>query len=378
MIATELTARPRELGDALRDLRRGRGLSQQELASAADVSARHLSFVENGRARPGRELLLRLADRLRAGERERDALLVAAGYAPLREEPPAGPDGFAGAGGPGGSGGSGAVVDGIGGFAPRPDALRRADVADATGLAVEAGRRALASAGAADADTVVLATATPGRPGQATAPEIADRLGLGDAAAFDIATVCGGFLYGLANAVGLVASGAAARVLLIASDTPTPPPAPPWTTVARQWRGGAGAVVLRAGAADGPGALGRVVLDTDTRRAVPAEERLYATSLRALDTVDWTARDIDRLAAHRCDPAALRALTGRLKLPAAHRLSPPRVPGAAAIPLLLTRAAADGTLTAGHRLLLTAYEADRTWAATTLNWPRLHTVPSTT
>jgi len=60
-----------------------RRLSQLDLASDAGVSARHLSFVETGRARPSREMLLHLADQLEVPLRERNELLLAAGFAPV-------------------------------------------------------------------------------------------------------------------------------------------------------------------------------------------------------------------------------------------------------------------------------------------------------
>lgn len=59
-----------------------RSLSQMELASGAAVSARHLSFIETGRARPSREMILHLADRLDVPLRARNHLLLAGGYAP--------------------------------------------------------------------------------------------------------------------------------------------------------------------------------------------------------------------------------------------------------------------------------------------------------
>ena len=58
-------------------------MSQLDLAIEAEVSARHLSFVETGRSKPSRELLLHLADRLEVPLRERNSLLLAAGYAPV-------------------------------------------------------------------------------------------------------------------------------------------------------------------------------------------------------------------------------------------------------------------------------------------------------
>jgi transcriptional regulator with XRE-family HTH domain len=74
------------VGDLLRDWRSVRRLSQLELALAADVSSRHLSYVETGRAQPSRDLVSRLAQTLELPLREQNALLVAAGYAPEYSE----------------------------------------------------------------------------------------------------------------------------------------------------------------------------------------------------------------------------------------------------------------------------------------------------
>src|SRR5438874_4021533 len=70
------------VGELLRTWRQRRSLSQLELALNADVSARHVSFVETGRARPSREMLLHLAEELDVPLRDRNGLLLAAGYAP--------------------------------------------------------------------------------------------------------------------------------------------------------------------------------------------------------------------------------------------------------------------------------------------------------
>jgi transcriptional regulator with XRE-family HTH domain len=74
------------VGGLLRAWRQRRRLSQLDLAVEADVSARHLSFVETGRARPSRSLLLHLADQLDVPLRERNTLLLAGGYAPSYRE----------------------------------------------------------------------------------------------------------------------------------------------------------------------------------------------------------------------------------------------------------------------------------------------------
>jgi len=75
-------------GEHLRHWRQHRRLSQQGLALEAEISTRHLSYVETGRAQPSREMVLRLAERLAVPLRERNALLVAAGFAPMYQARP--------------------------------------------------------------------------------------------------------------------------------------------------------------------------------------------------------------------------------------------------------------------------------------------------
>ena len=75
-----------ELGALLRGWRAARGKSQLDLALDADVSQRHISFIESGRSAPGREKLLDIADALDIPLRERNLLLLAAGYAPAYPE----------------------------------------------------------------------------------------------------------------------------------------------------------------------------------------------------------------------------------------------------------------------------------------------------
>jgi transcriptional regulator with XRE-family HTH domain len=73
---------PPRAGELLRAWRQRRRLSQLELSLDSAVSTRHLSFIETGRARPSREMVLHLAERLEIPLRERNGLLLAAGYAP--------------------------------------------------------------------------------------------------------------------------------------------------------------------------------------------------------------------------------------------------------------------------------------------------------
>jgi transcriptional regulator with XRE-family HTH domain len=92
---TEVADRPR-VGTLLRDWRRRRRMSQLDLALAAGVSTRHVSFVETGRSRPSAEMVIQLAEHLDVPLRDRNALLLAAGFAPAYaqrdlDEPEMGP-----------------------------------------------------------------------------------------------------------------------------------------------------------------------------------------------------------------------------------------------------------------------------------------------
>src|ERR1700736_1080144 len=81
-VASSARSQPAHIGGHLREWRQRRHLSQLDLAVDAEISARHLSFVETGRAAPSREMVLKLAERLEVPLRERNVLLVAAGFAP--------------------------------------------------------------------------------------------------------------------------------------------------------------------------------------------------------------------------------------------------------------------------------------------------------
>ncbi|MEW2260208.1 beta-ketoacyl-ACP synthase III [Streptomyces sp. NPDC047869] len=331
--------------------------------------------------------------------------------------------------------GRAAVITGIGSYVPpnvvtNDDLSQRLDTSDAwirsrtgiaercfitpgtsTGdLAVEAGLRALKSAGDEQVGAVVLATTTPDQPCPATAPQVAARLGLGQVPAFDVAAVCSGFLYGLASAAGLIAAGVADSVLLIAADAFTTIINPEDRTTAVIFADGAGAVVLRAGSADEPGAIGPLVLGSDgelshlievpaggsrqrsTDRPVdPADryfhmlgretyrhavERMTSVSTEAAERVGWRIDDVDRFAAHQANARILEAVAKRLGLPEDKQLSNiERVgnTGAASIPLLLAEATAEGRLTAGDRVLLTAFGGGLAWGAGTVVWPELQT-----
>ncbi|HEY2446028.1 MAG TPA: helix-turn-helix transcriptional regulator [Rhizomicrobium sp.] len=81
-----MTIQSSHVGEHLKDWRRRRRMSQLDLACEAQISTRHLSFLETGRSRPSREMILNLSEQLEIPARERNVLLVAAGYAPIFPE----------------------------------------------------------------------------------------------------------------------------------------------------------------------------------------------------------------------------------------------------------------------------------------------------
>jgi transcriptional regulator with XRE-family HTH domain len=88
MVSLQLmnTIQLQPVGNLLREWRQRRRMSQLDLACEAEISSKHVSFLETGRSLPSRDMLLHLAERLEIPLRERNILLVAAGYAPVFPE----------------------------------------------------------------------------------------------------------------------------------------------------------------------------------------------------------------------------------------------------------------------------------------------------
>jgi transcriptional regulator with XRE-family HTH domain len=84
--AGEESAMQKAVGEQIRDWRQQRRLSQMDLALDAEISTRHLSFIETGRAQPSREMVMRIAETLDVPLRARNALLLGAGFAPVHAE----------------------------------------------------------------------------------------------------------------------------------------------------------------------------------------------------------------------------------------------------------------------------------------------------
>ncbi|MFD8009706.1 beta-ketoacyl-ACP synthase III [Streptomyces sp. NPDC058955] len=332
-----------------------------------------------------------------------------------------------------------AVIAGVGGFVPprvvtNDELAQRLDTSDAwirtrtgiaqrhvvdpgttTGdLAVEAGARALKNAADADgtgratADLVIVATTTPDRLCPATAPSVATRLGLTDVPAYDIAAVCSGFVYALQAGAAAVTSGFADRVLVIGAESFSTILDPGDRTTSVIFGDGAGAVLLRAGTPDEPGAVRDVHLGSDgamadlitvrgggaeerSRGGAPREEdryfrmegksvffaavrRMAESSRTVLGRTGWAVEDVDHLVGHQANSRILHAVAEQLGLPPERAvLNIDRVgnTSAASIPLALVDAVADGSLRAGDRLLLTAFGGGATWGSATLTWPAL-------
>ncbi|CAM3658340.1 beta-ketoacyl-ACP synthase III [Nocardiopsis rhodophaea] len=328
-----------------------------------------------------------------------------------------------------------AVVAGLGGWVP-PDVVtndalaQRLDTSDEwirsrTGigqrhiiapgessgdLAVEAGRRALESAGTNHADVVVVATSTPDRPCPATAPEVASRLGLTGVGAFDVGAVCTGFVYALGVSAGLIESGFASTALVIGADTFSTILNPSDRATRAVFGDGAGAVLLRRGAPSEYGALRGLHLGSDGTRSrlievaaggsrqrstgLPPDEAdtyftmegraVFAEAVRHMtasvqataDRLGWASGDIDKVVLHQANARILAAIAERIGV------EPERFPSnidrvgntvAASIPLVLADANSSGELRAGQKVVLGGFGGGLSWGSVGLIWPDIST-----
>jgi len=284
-------------------------------------------------------------------------------------------------------------------------ARRMVDEGTVTGdLAVEAGERALKSAGGGGADAVVIATTTPDQLLPNTAAGVADRLGLGHVAALDLNTACAGFPYGLATGAGLLAIGAASRVLVIGAETLTRFLDPADRSTAVLFGDGAGAFVLGRGEADAPGALGPFELGSDgsaseiltltaggSRRPPHSTDltddekylkmdgrevyrhavRRMAESLTTLaERAGMTVGDFDAVYAHQANSRIIEAVADRLELPRERcpvTIGEHANTSTASIPLALASAPPNP----GDRVALVAFGGGLAWGSALVRWPDL-------
>jgi len=259
-------------------------------------------------------------------------------------------------------------------------------------LAVGAGRRALASAGLTSVGVVVLATTTPDHPCPATAPVVATRLGLPDVPAFDVNAVCSGFLYALATATSMLASGLYDTALVIGADVFSMLVNPDDRATAFLFGDGAGAMVLRAGEPGEQGSVLAVELGSDGRLEdiilvedakspyTMAGQTVYrhavaqmtASTRSIVERVGWSVSDVDHFVGHQANQRILDAVAARLKMDPGRVVSNLATVGntaAASIPIALSEAAASGRLRPGDRVALAAFGGGATWGAAALTWP---------
>ncbi len=263
-------------------------------------------------------------------------------------------------------------------------------------MATEAAGKALAHSGvaAASIDTVIVSTVTHPYQTPAAAVEVAERLGTGGAAAFDVGAACAGFCYALAQADALVRNGTAEYVLVIGVEKLTDFVDPTDRSVAFIFADGAGAVVV--GPADQPG-IGPVVWGSDgsqlqaitmtqswiEHRAEPevwpsltmqgqavfrwAVREMAAVAKRTLEVSGITAADLDVFVPHQANMRITDAMIKALRLPpsvvVARDIATMGNTSAASIPLALDRLLAEGTASSGDLALFIGFGAGLTYAA---------------
>jgi 3-oxoacyl-[acyl-carrier-protein] synthase-3 len=269
-------------------------------------------------------------------------------------------------------------------------------------LALEAARRALASAGmtAADLDLIVVATTTPDETFPATATRVQARLGMARGAAFDVQAVCSGFIYGLSVADNFIRGGQARTVLLIGAET---------MSRLLDWndRGtcvlfgdGAGAIVLQAGEGKGSNA-DRGVLNTKLFSDGRLHDLLYTDGgvsstgtaghlrmhgrevfkhavVNIAAAIEASAAEagidpseVDWFVPHQANQRILDGTARRLGIRAERVVSTIADHGntsAASVPLALDVAVKDGRIKRGDLVLLEAMGGGFTWGAALLRW----------
>jgi 3-oxoacyl-[acyl-carrier-protein] synthase-3 len=265
-------------------------------------------------------------------------------------------------------------------------------------LALHASREAIAAAGMtpADIDVIIVATATPDMIFPSTACILQDKLGIHGGAAFDIAAVCSGFVYGLAMADKLVTSGAARNALVVGAEI--------YSRIL-DWndRGtcvlfgdGAGAVVVVPAAAPGiltshlhadgshrgilcvPGQVqdGRITgtpfLHMDGTAVFKFAVKVLAdVAHEALAAVNMSPEDVDWVIPHQANIRIMDATMKKLHLPHERLIITVDQHGntsAASIPMALDIAVRDGRIKAGDHVMLLGVGGGFTWGSVLLRW----------
>jgi 3-oxoacyl-[acyl-carrier-protein] synthase-3 len=268
-------------------------------------------------------------------------------------------------------------------------------------LAARAARAALADAGMVpdDIDAIILATSTADLTFPSAATMVQAALGMTRGFAFDVQAVCAGFVYALANASALIASGQAQRILVIGAETFSK--LMDWTdrSTCVLFGDGAGALVLEA--ADGGGtSADRGILATDlhsdgrfkdllyvdggvsTRstgllrmqgREVfrHAVEKLAQTAHTSLEKAGLTAADVDWIVPHQANLRIITATAQRMQVPMERVVITVQDHGntsAASIPLALSIGRQRGQIKAGDLIVTEAIGGGLAWGSVVLRW----------
>ena len=278
---------------------------------------------------------------------------------------------------------------------------RMADPSEAlSDLALPACREALAQAGVEgkDVDLVIVATVTPDMMFPSTGAVLADQLDARSAAAYDLSAGCTGFVYALAQGYGMVASGLAARALVVGGDVLSRILDWDDRSTLVLFGDGAGAVVLEATpepgfigfelGADGAGGEnlwlpgsgsrlfdesqkyvkmnGREVFKFATRILVQSAEDL-------LEKCEVSIDDVDLYIPHQANMRIIDHATRKLGVPSDRVVINVDRYGntsSGSIPLALADAAADGRLQPGRLVLMTGMGAGLTWGSTLIRWTK--------
>jgi 3-oxoacyl-[acyl-carrier-protein] synthase-3 len=265
-------------------------------------------------------------------------------------------------------------------------------------LSMPAARQALDQAGSdgTDIDLLIVATVTPDMMFPSTAAILADQLGAKDAAAYDLSAGCTGFMYALAQAYGMVASGLTRRALVVGGDVLSR--ILDWTdrSTVVLFGDGAGAVVLEpseeAGflafelGADGaggehlwlPGSGARRVEDPDRLVTMNGREvfkfatRVLVSSAEAvLQQCGESVEDVDVYVPHQANVRIIDHATKKLGIPSDRVVVNVDRYGntsSGSIPLALADAQADGRLRPGSLVLMTGMGAGLTWGSALMRW----------
>jgi 3-oxoacyl-[acyl-carrier-protein] synthase III len=273
-------------------------------------------------------------------------------------------------------------------------------------LGREASEKALAQAGVtpAEIDSIVLATASPDRLLPSTACDLQALLGAHNAAAFDIAAACPGYIYGLTVAEGLIASGQSETVLVVGAEKLSTITDFQDRSTAILFGDGAGASVVRRRSGEGRGILSafiksdgrlapllyrpgggsaqpiseKVVCERSHYMKMAGREVFKAAVLAMADACDQalrqagiTAEQIDLLVPHQANLRIIEATAKHAGVPMSKvmvNLDRFGNTSSASIPLALDQALSEGRIQRGSLLLLVAFGAGFTWGSAVVRW----------